>query len=258
VIFLFFSLSKGKRSLYLLPLHPAVSLMIAKAWNDYTSTSVRSFVEKWFSFSLYIFIVVAFVMGAILPWIVRAKFPSYLIYSLPIHFLLMGGSILFFILVIFKLRAALPFIVVTILSASFFYSQHFIFPIINTQKSARFLAEEIESKRQPGDRVGVYGRVSAAPYNFYTGVVPIRELYRPEELSEFLRSSDRVFCLLTFKEFDGLQRRDGWPEVHSFARRRVGDQEIILISNQSGPPCASRAESGDNGNRSQSLEKTAN
>ena len=36
-------------------------------------------------------------------------------------------------------------------------------------------------------------------YNFYTGIVPITELRNEEELSRFLQSSGKVFCLAEAK-----------------------------------------------------------
>src|SRR3972149_5810927 len=40
-IFLFFSFSKGKRAIYLLPLYPAASLLVGRLWDDYLSGSGR-------------------------------------------------------------------------------------------------------------------------------------------------------------------------------------------------------------------------
>jgi len=52
-IFLFFSLSKGKRGLYFLPLFPAASLMIGKLWEDLISFSVKHLRHEWITIPLY-------------------------------------------------------------------------------------------------------------------------------------------------------------------------------------------------------------
>ena len=61
VIFLFFSISKGKRGLYLLPLFPAVSLMVGKLWEDFISSSMNHFRREWVILPLYGF------MGSLSP-----------------------------------------------------------------------------------------------------------------------------------------------------------------------------------------------
>jgi len=43
LIFVFFSLSKGKRAIYLLPLYPAAALMVGKLWDDFVSTPMEHF-----------------------------------------------------------------------------------------------------------------------------------------------------------------------------------------------------------------------
>jgi 4-amino-4-deoxy-L-arabinose transferase-like glycosyltransferase len=50
VIFIFFPLSKGKRSVYLLPLFPAASIMVGKLWDDFISSSMEYFRNEWTSF----------------------------------------------------------------------------------------------------------------------------------------------------------------------------------------------------------------
>jgi hypothetical protein len=113
-----------------------------------------------------------------------------------------------------------------------FYTSRVVFPLVNPYKSARFLSKEITSRIQPGDKIGVYGRILTAPHNFFTGVVPIIALNTPKDLLEFLRSSDKIFCLLTFDEFYTLQSQEKELKIHVIARRQVGDQDCVLISNR--------------------------
>ncbi|MDO9124039.1 MAG: glycosyltransferase family 39 protein, partial [Deltaproteobacteria bacterium] len=49
VIFIFFSFSKGKRGVYLLPLFPAVSLIVGKWWDDFLSAPMKNLHHRWFS-----------------------------------------------------------------------------------------------------------------------------------------------------------------------------------------------------------------
>jgi 4-amino-4-deoxy-L-arabinose transferase-like glycosyltransferase len=233
LIFIFFSSSKGKRSLYLLPLYPAAALLVGKLWDDFISTPMDHFRNEWISFPLYGFMGLALLAGASLPVVVSMRLPSYLLYSLPAAFLLVAGSIAIFFLYRMKNHGALLCLILAVIAAGFFYTSRVVFPLVNPYKSSRFISQEITSRILPGEKLSVYGRVSAAPYNFYTGIVPIEELNTREELLHFLNSSGRVFCLLPFKDFSRFQTKEGWPEVRLITRRQVGSIDIVLISNDS-------------------------
>jgi 4-amino-4-deoxy-L-arabinose transferase-like glycosyltransferase len=232
VIFIFFSLSKGKRGLYLLPLFPAVSLMVGKLWDDFISASTGNFREGWVSIPLRILTGLILIAGAAIPWVVSAKFPSHLGYNFPISFMLVIGAIALFVLNRLRYRAVLFFLIVGIVGGGFFYTLRTVFPLINPYKSARFISQEITSRIQPGETLAIYGGFITAPYNFYTGIVPILEIEKGEELDRFLQSEERVFCLLKFRNFLLLQKSDDKPEVKLIARRQVGGDDIVLISNK--------------------------
>jgi len=232
VIFLFFSISKGKRGLYLLPLFPAVSLMVGKLWDDFISASPGNFPEGWMSVSLHLLAGLILIAGVAIPLVVWTKFPSYLLHSLPLAFLLAGGAIALFILHRFRKRAALFFLIVGIVGGGSFYTFRVAFPAINPYKSAHFISQEITSRIQPGERLAIYGGFITAPYNFYTGIVPILEIGKVEELDQFLQSEERVFCLLKFRDFVLLEKSSDKLEVKFIARRRVGGDDIVLISNR--------------------------
>jgi 4-amino-4-deoxy-L-arabinose transferase-like glycosyltransferase len=232
VIFLFFSLSKGKRGLYMLPVYPAASLMVGKLWDDLISSPMEHFPRGWTSFPLYGFMGFALLAGAAIPWVVSMKFPSYLPYSLPIAFLMVGGSLAMFVLRRFKNHGAIFVLIVAMMAGGFFYTLRVVFPLVNPYKSARFISQEITRRIQPGEKLGLYGGFGSGPYNFYTGIVPILELERKEDLFDFLRSSERVFCLLKFREFSSFQSMEGRPVVQLISRRKVGDDDIVLISNR--------------------------
>ncbi|MGQ9646385.1 MAG: ArnT family glycosyltransferase [Thermodesulfobacteriota bacterium] len=231
-IFLFFSLSKGKRGLYLLPLYPAVCVMVGKLWNDFIFTPLDRFPIPWMSIPLYGIMAIALVAGAAIPWILWMKFPSYVRYSLPITFLLVGGSLVMFVLYRYKNYAATFFLLVTMVAGGFFYTLRVVFPLVNPYKSARFLAHEVTARILPGDELVVYGRVSTGPFNYYTEIVPILELVDLKDLMAVLQSSKRVFCLLDQKSFAQFQRIEGRPKIQLISRRMVGDDELVLVSNR--------------------------
>jgi hypothetical protein len=232
VIFIFFSFSKGKRGLYLLPLFPAVSLIVGKWWDEFFSASIKNFHRRWFSIPLRIFSGLLLSLGVGIPWVVSTRFPSYLPYSLPIAFLFVGGSIVLFILQRLRYRAAVFFLIVGIMAGGFFYTLRVVFPLINPYKSARFISQEITTRIQSGEKLAIYGDFVTAPYNYYTEIVPIMELEKREEFIRFLQSEKRVFCLLKFRDFSQIQVMDGRPKFELIARRKVGGDDMVLISNR--------------------------
>jgi 4-amino-4-deoxy-L-arabinose transferase-like glycosyltransferase len=232
IIFIFFSISKGKRALYLLPLYPAVSIMVGKLWDDLITTPMDHFRNEWISFPLYGFMGLALIGGAAIPWIISMKFPSYLPYTLPLAFLLVGGSLVLFVLHRFRNYGAILFVLIGMVAGGYFYTTRVIFPLVNPYKSARFVCQEITSRIQPGGKLAIYGGFGTGPYNFYTGIVPILELEEKEALFLFLGSSERVFCLLKFRDFSQFQQTEGRPKVQLISRRKVVDDDIVLISNR--------------------------
>jgi len=232
LIFIFFSLSKGKRGIYLLPLYPAVSLMVGKLWDDFISTPMDHFRNAWLSVPLYGLMGMALVAGAALPWMLSIKFPSYLPYGLPITFLLVGGSLVMFVLYRFKNYGAILFLLIGMVAGGYFYTARVIFPLVNQYKSARFISQEITARIQPGEKLAVYGRIPTGAFNYYTGIVPILDLADMKDLLSVLESSERIFCLLDYKDFFQLRKIEGRPKVQLIARRMVGDDEIVLVSNR--------------------------
>jgi 4-amino-4-deoxy-L-arabinose transferase-like glycosyltransferase len=232
MIFLFFSFCKGKRGIYLLPLYPATSIMVGKLWDDFMTTPMERFRNEWISFPLYGFMGLALISGAAIPWVISMKFPSYFPYVLPLAFLLIGGSLVMYVLTRFKNYAAIFFLFIIMMAGGYFYTLRVIFPLVDQYKSARPICQEITTRIQPGEKLAIYGGLGVGPYNFYTGIVPILQLEGQENLFSFLESSGRVFCLLKFRDFSQFQKLDERPKVQLIARRAVGSNDVVLISNR--------------------------
>ncbi len=232
VIFLFFSISKGKRGLYLLPLYPAGALMVGKFWEDVIFTSMERFRREWISIPLYGLMALTLIGGLAAPWVVWARFPAYFAYSFPVTFLLVGGSLALFISYRFKHHGIVFFVIVGLMAGGFFYTLRVAFPLVNPYKSARFICQAITSQIRSGEKLAIYGDFEPGPFNFYTGIVPIPVLNEEEDLLNFLRSPERVLCLLRSRDFLKFQLREGRPEVQVIARRGVGGNNFVVISNR--------------------------
>jgi hypothetical protein len=190
------------------------------------------FRHGWISLPLYGFMGLALIAGAAIPWVISIKFPSYLPYSLPITFLMVGSSLALFVLNRFRTQGAIFFLLIGMMTGGFFYTLRVVFPLVNPYKSARFISQEITSRIQPSEKLALYGGFGTGPYNYYTGIVPILELEGEENLIHLLESPERVFCILKFEDFNKFQTMVEKPKVQLISRRKVGDDDIVLISNR--------------------------
>jgi hypothetical protein len=89
--------------------------------------------------------------------------------------------------------------------------------------------------RRAGEKLAVYGKVGAAPFNFYTGIVPILEIDTEVEALEFFRSTERVFCLLRFRDYERLSQSATGISFQMITRRGRGmneDDDVVLVSNR--------------------------
>jgi hypothetical protein len=175
---------------------------------------------------------VIFVAGVALPWVISAKLPLYFSYSLPVAFCLVGASLSLWRFNRSRYYGAIFLLIVGMMAGGFFYALRVVFPLVNPHKSVRFICQEITSRMQPGDKVAFYGDFEPGPFNFYTEIVPIPVLKKEEALLDFLRSQERVFCLLKARDFLKFQRIEERPEVQVIAERGVGGGDFILISNR--------------------------
>jgi hypothetical protein len=90
----------------------------------------------------------------------------------------------------------------------------------------------VTSRIRPGEQLAVFGGFGTGPYNFYTGIVPIVELERKEDLLAFMGSPERRLCLIKFRGLVRLSSKETAFVGRRIARRNVGGDDIVLISNQ--------------------------
>jgi 4-amino-4-deoxy-L-arabinose transferase-like glycosyltransferase len=262
VIFLFFSFSKGKRAIYLLPLYPAASLLVGRFWGDYLSSPGRFSVrEIWITLPVFAFIIIFFFIGIflyagpavasfsvdpstikILKVIVKgagsgAKYLSYVPRwsVIPPIILLVGSGVLLSFAQGLRYKFLVFILIVAAAGMGFFYTTRIIFPLVNPYKSARFISEEIVQVVKPGERLVLYGYVGSAvtaQYNFYTGIVPILETENEAEMVNLFRSKEKVFCLVEYDDYERLIRKHTDLSLNLITRRGVGNRDMVLVSNR--------------------------
>jgi 4-amino-4-deoxy-L-arabinose transferase-like glycosyltransferase len=260
-IFFFFSFSKGKRAIYLLPLYPAASLMVGRLWDSYLSGSGRFSVrEIWITLPVYLLIVLLFLMGIflfvaptvanfsvepstseILKRIVKgagsgARYLSYVPRwsVIPFISLFVGSGLLLSLARRLRYKSLVFVLIVGTAGMGFFYTTRVIFPLVNPYKSARFISQEIVEKMKAGGKLVIYGdsgSAGTAQFNFYTGIVPILEIEDEKEIIDLFRSTERVFCLVNYDDYERLIGKYPVLSLNLITRRSVGNRDMVFLSN---------------------------
>ena len=262
VIFLFFSFSKGKRAIYLLPLYPAASLLVGKFWNDYLSGSGRFSVgEAWITLPVYLLIIIFLLMGVFLyavPIVANFSIGSsapkilkmiikgaglaaeYLSYVprwsiLPFIFLPVASAILLSFAHRLRYKSIVFILIVATMAIAFFYTTRVIFPLVNPYKSARFISNEIVQTMKTGGKLIIYGDSGSAltsQFNFYSGIVPILEIENEKEIIDLFHSKEKVFCLVEYDDYERLIRKYTDLSLNLITRRGVGSRDMVFVSNR--------------------------
>jgi len=173
----------------------------------------------------------ALLVAVAVPCAASVQFSPYLSYSLPLSLLFAGASVMMFFLHRFKHYGAIFLLVIGIAAGTFFYTSRVVLPLVNPYRSARFLCGEIASIIQPGEKLATF-RLETGPYNYYAGIVPISEFEDDEDLSNFLKCQERVFCLITVREVDRIQSKVELSMVKLVDEHRLRYKDVLLISNR--------------------------
>jgi len=262
IIFLFFSFSKGKRAIYLLPLYPAASLMVGRFWEDYVSGSGQFSVrEIWITLPVYLLSALFFLMGTfllvapdlanfaiepsssrLLKMIVKgtglgAKYLSYVPRwsVIPAICLLVGSGVLLFLAHRLRYKSLVFVLIAATTGIGFFYTTRVIFPLVNPYKSARFISQEIVQRMRMGGKLVIYGDSGSAgtsQFNFYTGIVPILETEDEKEIMDLFRSEEKVFCLVNDDDYKILIGKYPDLPLKLITRTSVGNRAMVFVSNR--------------------------
>ena len=94
---------------------------------------------------------------------------------------------------------------------------------MNSYKSVGFISWEITSRIQHGEKLAPYG-FETGPYNYY--------MEGEELLSHFLKSPERVFCLIRSRDLEKIRMKEELPLVELFVRYPFEQKDIVLNSNR--------------------------
>jgi 4-amino-4-deoxy-L-arabinose transferase-like glycosyltransferase len=227
------SVAKAKRELYLLPLYPAAALMVGNLLAE-LPLGAEGAEKRISSIPLIVLIIALALMAISFPIVAALKGSFYLEHPWEIGLitaLIAGGGAFLAFLAHHYRRRDLPFyiIVATVLALSL-YGATRIFPEINRYRSARPLSQDIVSAMRPGDQLGIY-QLEGTNFIYYTGYNQMRWLEEEGKLKEFLRSPQRVLCIMREGDYKLLQQ-DSTLVVFVVANRQVGSKHVVVISNR--------------------------
>ncbi len=219
--FLFFSLSKAKRELYLLPLYPSASLLVGACLGN--GVTLRTL----FKITGILLLTTAACLWAFLPK-AKAYLPNALEGAVFLSLLCAVGGTL---VLLFTRKAQYEkgtFAIALTGFALYMYLVFHVLPQINPYKSWRPFSEKVLHVMERGDKLAVY-RLQGAELNFYTGIVPIRRIYDPRELLEELGKGPLV-CVIRKKDLQEVVEKGA--KVKVVFEQKVGGKELSVVTNK--------------------------
>lgn len=201
VVFVFFSVSDTKRDLYLLPLLPAVALLVANYVDDLAQKQLpESALYRWLT--PFYFGAVA-IIGLALPivaWVVRRE--TFWISFPPAVVLAVGG-----ILTVVFLRQRRPLKVVTavtlLMTSTLVCVSIWILPYVNQFKSRRPFSLQVKKIVPATAPLYVYAD-NMHDFNFYIRREVIPVLSSPGDVANVLRQPTLSYLLITDRELGKL------------------------------------------------------
>ena len=229
-IFLFFTLSKGKKANYLFPLYPAAALMIGGIWDLGLPSKEQ---KKGFLPGLLLLVSLLLVLLILLLSGIPQKFypelMDYQLLGLTMLSYLLGGTLLslFFFVKEKKLAAFMS------LMAAFALVQlqicHFLPPRLNPQRSAKVFSAKILERMENGDELKTY-RLKNSGLLYYTKMPYMESIQNKDRFVELFNSSKRVFVVIYPEVVDRLRRETG-IELVPIEKGKVGHWDYVVVSN---------------------------
>lgn len=244
VVIAFFSFSKSKEDLYILPAYPAIAAIIGAGLARFfeSKESARQGVMRWMLFLLALITAAA---GALILYLFAGEAQPYKLAGAGLigAFAIVGGLAGASAALVNKTRTALLTTAVTMIACNWIFVLATL-PDFERYKPVRSLCEVVASEASPGAMVGYY-RTAYPSMVFYLRR-PVFEYYDPDEIEAAFSSGKEVFCVLTESDFQQLRARLP-AETRVLASHpilqvklkgildRVEPPRVLLISNKGGP-----------------------
>ena len=229
-VFFFFTLSKGKKDNYLLPLYPAVAIVIGVLWDS----ELRSSKGGWGTLSGLVFLTFLFLIGFLLfvMGIPEKLYPRLIAYPSAelwtLFYLPLGSlvSVLFFL----KRKKRASFIALVVTFGLFYLHLSLILPKFNPERSMKTFSERILRGMGPEEELKMaFFKCNGLLY--YTQNPYIEEIKTTDRFSQVLHSPQRVRVVIPVKYFDVMKGKLNL-ELGSIEQVRAGPYDLVLFSNK--------------------------
>ena len=229
-IFAFFTFAQTKLPNYILPLYPAVALMVGKFWNDSFSRTMRH-LRRSMSFSFFLFVSLSILFILAVTVILRSQYPAeYAEHGRSLSFLTMvlaSGTTISLLAFLWKKRPAVSFLSIVGMMCFFLgVLVVLILPKVDLCRPTRALSHKITSLIQPGEKIGMY--LPPDPGLVYYSDHPVVEIHTPAEVFSFLRSKERVYCLMDEEHYLKLKEENRQIPFYVLDKKR----QKIIVSNR--------------------------
>jgi len=225
VVLTFFTLSQSKIAYYLIPLLPALALLIGNYVSDLTQSQRDAAHERCTLGAAFIMTGLLFAAGVATPIAARLIDKSLLVVLLPLAlWQIVGAAVLFRLL---KRHEVGPFVWALSfqIATTFVCVSVFIFPYLNKYNSPRPVAELIRKIVPPAEPVYVFRR-TMNDFNFYSvrDVMPI--LSTVAEVEKLLSRRSNAYLLVSNED-----RKDPWfkDKGRVVTENKVGERKWSLV-----------------------------
>ena len=225
-IFIFFSLASSKLSSYILPVFPALSLLMGFFWHKLATKPTRGYQKAvLFSFTPAVIIFPAtLIYFSYFPSPdLEIKFGFNLIHLKYLALMSSGISILAFFALLNRRYPMFLFIIAALMISVVVFAYQFVIPAIDPYRSTKNLAIKLDDILEPQENFLFYGREKPSAL-FYANRKATRLSYR--QLRQLMKSSKTVYCIVS---------RDDWEEElaggEKFAAIFIEDGKALVIRN---------------------------
>ncbi|HXG65227.1 MAG TPA: hypothetical protein VNO70_08970, partial [Blastocatellia bacterium] len=235
VIVGFYSLSRNKEDLYILPVYTATAALVGNTLANFTAAirnqSVRNRVLRWTT-AILALLLIAIGAGAL--YLFGNAASGYrLAGAKAIGYMALAGGIVALAMALMKRDF---FAVVGTGLAVVAVNWVFVLwtlPDFERFKPARPMCEIISARAAPDALVGYY-RFASPSMSFYLRR-PIFEYYDPQELASALASGREVYCLMEYKDYEVLRRSHSGP-IYILASRPIFQVKLRSLLDRREPP----------------------
>lgn len=231
IVFLFFTLSKGKKDNYILPLYPAAALMVGALWDsgiDSIDKEKRLLVPLIFLAFLFLLVFVGILFR--IPDRLYIGFNLYYSLGLLISSYLLVGSLLSTLSLI-KKKGWVAFVCLMVTFAFFHLHLSYVLPKrLNEQRSMKAFSERILKRMEPEDELKVCFFRPTGLY-YYTKRPFTEEIRNLDKFNKVFESSKRVFMVIQRRDLDQF-KKDLKREIIPIEQTKVWHWDLVLISNR--------------------------